>query len=308
MCGGTAERRNGGTGGPAGGRADGQCGSLPLLRLLPLLPLLSACELTEVTIPEGTPIVIVQAVLSARRSDQFVVVERSLTGAPRSDYVQYPSIPPGEPREPIGGATVVLTHEGPSLCATPADTLTAASDTSGIYRTFTFCALAPGDRVSLRVVTPSGEVVTGSTVIPGARDVSVRVNAATVGETRVVDLDRTRDTLRIAVDPILARAMQVEIRWRNEPDSLVFYVPTDTLGLAIPADLYNPFAGDSGQYVFEVGQEYALGISVTDTNYYDFVRSRSDPFTGRGFINHLEGGVGVFGSVATYVYYLRVVR
>jgi len=102
--------------------------------------------------------------------------------------------------------------------------------------------------------------------------------------------------------------MQVEIRWRNEPDSLVFYVPTDTLGLAIPADLYNPFAGDSGQNVFEVGQEYALGISVTDTNYYDFVRSRSDPFTGRGFINHLEGGVGVFGSVATYVYYLRVVR
>jgi len=251
--------------------------------------------------------VIVQSVLSARRSDQFVVVERSLIGQQTEGYARE-DIPPGEPRDPIGGATVVLTHEGPSACAAPVDTLTAASPTSGVYRTFGFCPLAPGDRVRLRVVTPAGDVVTGSTVIPGARDVSVRVNAVPMSEAQTADLDRTRDTVRIAVDPILARALQVEIRWRNEPDSLVFYVPTDTLGLAIPADLYNPFAGDSGQYVFEVGREYALGVSVTDTNYYDFVRSRSDPFTGRGFINRLEGGVGVFGSVATYVYYLRVVR
>jgi hypothetical protein len=47
---------------------------------------------------------------------------------------------------------------------------------------------------------------------------------------------------------------------------------------------------------------------VTDTNYYDFVRSRSDPFTGRGFLNHLEGGIGVFGSVEAHTYYLRVIK
>jgi hypothetical protein len=40
-------------------------------------------------------------------------------------------------------------------------------------------------------------------------------------------------------------------------------------------------------------------VAVTDTNYFDFVRSFSDPLTGRGFINHLDGGVGVFGSVLT---------
>jgi len=296
-----------GLGGRTGRRADGRWTLCPLL-LLPLLPLLLAgCELTEVTIPEGVPTVIVQAVLSARRPDQFVVVERSLVGAPVAGSSEQ-RIPPGEPRDPITGATVILTHEGPSACAGRADTLRPPSPTSGVYRTAQVCALEPGDRVSLRVVTPEGDVVTGSTVIPGARMVSVRLATESAQEGQIIDLDRLRDTIRIAVDPILARALQVEVRWRSEPDSLVFYVPTDTLGIAIPADLYNPFAGDSGQAVFEVGREYALGVAVTDTNYYDFVRSRSDPFTGRGFLNHLEGGVGVFGSVATYTYYLRVVR
>jgi hypothetical protein len=288
-------RRNGGT---AARRY-----ALPLLSLLPFL---FACELTEVTIPEGEPIVVVHAVLSARRSDQFVVVERSLTGGATGSAPT--SIPPDEPRLPIGGATVTLAHEGPSACAGRTDTLRQTAAGSGIYRT-SFCPLEPEDVVRLRVATPEGEVVTGSTTIPGARAVSVRLATDSArSEGQVLQLDRQRDTIRIGVDAILARALQVEVRWREEPDSLVFYLPTDTLGVAIPADLFNPFAGDSGKPVFEVGREYALGVAVTDSNYYDFVRSRSDPFTGRGFLNRLDGGIGVFGSVATYRYYLRVVR
>jgi len=124
----------------------------------------------------------------------------------------------------------------------------------------------------------------------------------------VLDLDRLRDTIRIGVDPIFARALQVEVRRRDDPDSLKVYLFTDTLGVALPGDLFNPFEGDSGRPVFEVGREYVLAVALADSNYYDFVRSRSDPFTGRGFLNHLDGGIGVFGSVATYRYYLRVVR
>jgi hypothetical protein len=269
--------------------------------------LLLSCELTEVTIPEGTSVVIVQSVLSARRGDQFVVVERSVVGdvtGPSND-----GIPPNEPRDPVAGALVVLTHDGPSACAGTSDTLAARSPASGVYWTLTFCRPEPGDRVRLLVVTPAGDTVRGSTTIPGARTVSVRLASDSAQyERQALDVDRERDTIRIAVDPVLARALQVEIRWLGEPDSLVFYVPTDTLGVAIPADLFNPFAGDSGKPVFEVGRAYALGVAVTDSNYYDFVRSRSDPFTGRGFLNRLEGGVGVFGSVAAYTYYLRVVR
>ena len=52
---------------------------LPLLLLLPFLPLLplalAGCKLTEVTVPEGEAVVVVQAVLSARTTEQFVIVE-----------------------------------------------------------------------------------------------------------------------------------------------------------------------------------------------------------------------------------------
>ncbi len=278
---------------------------LPLLPLLPVL--LSACELTEVTIPEGEPRVIVQSVYSARRADQFVVVERSLTGSvPTADVDD--GIPPGEPRIPIGGAVVTLTNESRvEGCGT--DTLFPRAAQSGIYAADFSCGALPGERVRLQVVTPEGDVVTGTTTVPGARSVSVRLatdSATTEGQ--VLELDRERDTIRIAVDPIFARAMQVEVRQADDPDEIAVYLFTDSLGVALPGDLYNPFEGDSGRPVFEQWVVYRLTVAVTDSNYYDFVRSRSDPFTGRGFLNRLEGGIGVFGSVAAYTYFLRVVR
>ncbi len=293
-------------------------------RLLLLLttPLL-ACELTEVTVPVGESRVVVQSVLSVGASRQIVVVERSLTGTPRGS--SEPAIPPNEPPLPVRGAIVILTHDGPSACASPVDTLRASNPESGVYATDTtaigaasFCALEPGDRVRLRVEAPDGTVVTGTTLIPGARQVSVRLSAdsaTAVGDT--LELDRQRDTLRIGVDAILARAMQVEARWRDsvpnlplaiDPYHIAFYLFIDTLGIALPANLSNPFEGDNGEPVFEVGRTYTLTVAVTDSNYFDFARSASDPITGRGFINHLEGGIGVFGSVAPYRYTLRVVR
>lgn len=280
----------------------------PLPGLLLIAAAAAACELTEVTVPAGEPRVIVQAVLSARDTTQFVLVERSLTGTIGVDTTSE-AIPPGEPRIPIPNAVVTFTHEGPSACASATDTLRPRTDGSGLYVTDTFCALAPGDRVRLRVVTPEGDVVTGTTVVPGANAVSLRLSAdSATAEGQVLDLDRQRDTIRIAVDGVFARAMQVEVRWLDDPDTVAVYLFTDTLGVALPADLFNPFEGDSGQPVFEIGREYAIAIAVTDSNYYDFVRSRSDPFTGRGFLNRLEGGIGVFGSVATWRYGLRVVR
>ena len=52
--------------------------------------------------------------------------------------------------------------------------------------------------------------------------------------------------------------------------------------------------------------DYLFAFATTDTNYFDFVRSGANPFTGRGFINHLSGGIGVFGSVAPQTYEVRV--
>ena len=103
--------------------------------------------------------------------------------------------------------------------------------------------------------------------------------------------------------------MQVEVRptinylggGRN-----VLYTITDTLGMALPGDLVNPFEGDSGQTIFRAGRYYTLAVALMDQNYWDFARSRTDPITGQGFINHLDGGLGVFGSVETTQYVLRV--
>jgi hypothetical protein len=64
---------------------------------------------------------------------------------------------------------------------------------------------------------------------------------------------------------------------------------------------------DEGEAVFRPGSYMTLSVAVADTNYYDFVRSFSNPLTGRGFINHLDGGIGVFGSVLTSERYLRVI-
>jgi len=274
--------------------------------LLFLLPLLVACELTEVTIPSGEPVVIVQSVLSRTRPTQFVIVEESLTGSgggPTGDVV-----PPAEPRIPITGARVQMTHLASASCPLATVELDALADTSGLYTTDSLCPLEPGDRVRLRVEIPDGTVVTGETQIPGAESVSVRVGDDTARfEFQELVLDRERDTLRIGIEPILARAMQVEIRRADQQDELAFFWFTDTLGVALAGNLVNPFEGDSGETMFRAGRTYLMTVAVTDSNYFDFIRSRSDPFTGRGFINHLEGGMGVFGSVEARSWVLRVI-
>lgn len=276
----------------------------PLLPLLPLVPLL-ACELTEVTVPQGEPRIVVHAVLDRRSTFHVVIVERSLTGGPRGDAGF--EVPPEEPRIAITGATVTLRHLGPGPCDPAEWPLVPRADTSGIYEGPGLCPLSPGDRIALRVETPDGGLVTGETTIPGARDVAVRSgpdSALAPGDE--LSLNRDRDTLRIAADPILARALQVEASPGPALDNFAVYLFTDTLGVALPGNLVNPFEGDSGETVFRAGRAYKLSVAVTDTNYYDFVRSRTDPFTGRGFINHLQGGIGVFGSVDAYRYTLRV--
>lgn len=272
--------------------------------LLPLL--LVACQLTEVTIPSGEPVVIVQAVLSRTRPTQFVIVEESLTGSGRGPTGDV--VPPAEPRLPITGASVQMTHLTSASCPLATVALDALADTSGLYTTDALCPLAPGDRLRLRVETPDGTVVTGETQIPGAESVSVRVGDDTARfEFQELVLDRERDTLRIGIEPILARAMQVEVRRADRQDELALFLFTDTLGVALAGNLVNPFEGGSGETVFRAGRTYLLTVAVTDSNYFDFIRSRSDPFTGRGFINRLEGGTGVFGSVEARSWVLRVI-
>jgi hypothetical protein len=279
-----------------------------------VLPLLGACELTEVTVPPGEPRVVVHAVLRRGATTQFVIVEEALIGQASDPSIPPPPGPfPGLPQHPIADAMVTLSYAVGSHCGPAVDVLPALEQT-GYYQGRELCTPEPGDVVSLEVATAGGRVVTGTTTIPGARSVEITAGGDPVG-TESGPFNRDHDTLRIDVEPLLARAMQVEIRRRGQGESifldaqapLVFYAVLDTLGFTFPGDLINPFEGDSGEVVLRGGITYDVTVAVTDTNYYDFARSFSDPLTGRGFLNHLEGGLGVFGAVDAHTRTLRVV-
>jgi hypothetical protein len=267
-----------------------------------LVGLLGSCKFTEeVVVPPSDPFLIVHGVLNPRATRQFVTVERS--GGDR--------VVPGDPA--VRGATVQLTHLDPVNCAKPAVRLVETAPEPGlpgpgIYVTENLCPLRPGNRVALRIDTPDGKVVTGTTRIPGARSITVTGGpfASFQPPTGTIPLDRTRDSIHIAAEPVFARAMQVEAVRNDMGAFTTFRLTVDTMGMVIAGDLVDPFDGD-GRTVFRAGAYYLLTVALTDTNYYDFTRSGSDPFTGRGFINHLTGAVGVFGSVATATYKLWVV-
>ena len=278
---------------------------------------LTACELTEVTVSSGESVVVVHSVLSVGQTTQFVILERSLTGGP-SSLVHTGLVPPAPAGAgtPIEGATVTLTHTDPRGCATPTVQLVerptvdlgSGPRPSGTYVTSDLCPLEPGDRIDLRVQTVEGDVVTGATIVPGARSIVVRVGEGMANTT----LRRRTDSLHIDVDPISARALALEVgrdrsRTPNTFFGNVLALATDTMGVSLAGDLITFDDDDDGEAVFKPGRYYTLSVAVTDTNYFDFVRSFSDPLTGRGFINHLDGGVGVFGSVLTNDYDVRVV-
>jgi hypothetical protein len=275
--------------------------SIPLMLSLPLL----ACQLTEVTVPLGEPQVVVHAILDPGQSDQFVIVERSINGEVSSGF-RSDEIPPDGPERGIADARVVLEYPAGTNCGPRADTLVADPARPGLYGVTMRCAPAPGDAVGLRVVTPDGVTVTGTTTIPGAGAVQATVRDSVVGG--IVSLNQDRDTLRLLVEAMRARGMLVEVRESDTAasDDLAFYTITDGAALTLAADLVNPFEEDEGEMVFRAGFVYRLIVALADTNYYDFVRSFSDPFTGRGFINHLSGGIGVFGSAATREFRLSI--
>lgn len=294
-----------------------------VVNLLALSVVLQGCELTEVTIARGEPVVVVHSVLQVGAATQFVILERSLYGGGPTNRFFSGLVPPWPAgNDPVEDATVTLTHRNSGTCATytvvlderPA-ALFADGNTapSGTYTTTRLCRLQPGDQVDLRVETPAGEVVTGTTTIPGARAIDVRTRR----EVDNVELHRATDSIWVDVDPISARALVLELgRDANRTPRVgsgpfisgdLFTLATDTMGALLAGDALSFEDDEEGEAVFIGGRYYTLAVAVADTNYFDFVRSFSDPFTGRGFINHLDGGIGVFGSVMTSVHEIRVI-
>jgi hypothetical protein len=280
---------------------------------------LLACELDEITIPQVQPVVVVHSVINVGAPTQFVILEQSLTGRSSQHYSSGP-VPPSPAGEgiPIAGAYVTLTYHGTGSCEQPTVILQERPPVelggvgivaSGTYMTSELCSLSPGERVELRVEALNGEVVRGMTVIPGVRSIDVHTRS----ERGVyLTVDHGADSVWIDVDPIVARALAFElardpIRTPDGYGGTHFTLATDTMSMVFAGNLRTFEDADEGEAVFRPGSYMTLSVAVADTNYYDFVRSFSNPLTGRGFINHLDGGIGVFGSVLTSEHYLRVI-
>lgn len=279
---------------------------------LVLLLAAAGCQLTEKTVAPGESVVVAQSIISRTRPEQWVLLEYSLAGdVPRGPTGSF--APPQSPRLPISGASITVERHGFAPLDGSVDTLTEApivtpgAVASGVYTWQPAIAYQPGEHLQLRIQTPAGEVVSGSTVVPGASAYHIRVGGTEAAHAfQELPLDRLADTLHVGIDPAPGRAMQVEVRNADNQDDLSVFAFTDSLGIAFAGNLINPFEGDSGTVVFRAGREYLLTVALTDTNYYDFVRTRSDPLTGRGFLNHLEGGLGVFGAVEAQSWVLHV--
>jgi hypothetical protein len=276
----------------------------------------AGCELREVTIPGGNPVVVVQAVMRPDQAQQFVLVERAFDGVidPRSEGG---AIPPDLPQTPLESAMVSVTNL--DLPTDPCGTEVLFDrrpinaqyfPVPGVYWGPAGCpTMRPGDRLVLRVETPAGEIVTGETVVPGFQRVVLQKGAAEVDfGADTTTFNRDRDTLRVSVvGPAVYRALQVEVRRLGDLADLSLLAFVDSSAVTLPGDIRHLFFRGTGEDTFRGGRRYLLVAGLADSNYFDFVRSRSSALTGRGFINRLRGGVGVFGSLVAVTHVLHTV-
>jgi hypothetical protein len=270
---------------------------------------LGACKLSEITVPVGDPVLVVQAVMRPDRMDQFVVVEWSFSGDVDPGEFEIGDVPAeGSPRTPVEGATVAISNKdfsgdpcGDEVVFTNTPQVPKRFTLRGVYWGPPACpTMRVGDRLALRIETREGLVVTGETTVPGlgGADLAVAGTQVPFGTDDTTTFNRDRDTLHLHVEALAGRRVQLQVRQladvQRPPSSTVF---ADTTSFLLPGDALDVFTGRDGKDVFRAGRHYSLTLALSDSNYFDFSRSFSNQFTGRGFINRLQGGIGVFGSL-----------
>ena len=255
----------------------------------------AACTFDEKTVAVQPPQVVVHAVLDPGTQEQEVLVERTLSGAVNvRDDMRFDSDDPINTGGgiPVGGAEVTITGpDGPIRGFESLVPGRPSSYTSGRY----VVVLGPGPvagapplrrgvRYELRVSTPDGAVVTGTTVVPDFSPASA--------STRLDLFNRDRDSVRVTWRSVRgARSYLL----RAETPFGAFLLFTDSTHVTLKGDLRNYFA-TSLERVFIPGFRQRVTIAAVDSNFFDYYRSRNDPFTGSGIINNLDGGIGLFGA------------
>lgn len=281
------------------------------LRIAGALGLLAlGCEFDKETVGPGARMPVVHAVISPRISQQTILAEWLLSG--RVDTASGAQ-QPGDPirtgaGEPIVGATVViLAPDGDSAIAR--EELDGSGNGKGVYRFWNapkpddpefaslFLPLVGGQVYRLRLETTEGHVVTGQTLLPVAGPLRVPPPAQV--------MDRDVDSLYMLWERV-PEADRYLVAAESPRGQLRIFVPHNEYLLA--ASVGHPGRIDVAS-VFLPGFTQNVWVAAIDRNYYDYYRSTTDTTVGRSVINHLDGGIGVFGSlVLVRNYELRIVK
>jgi hypothetical protein len=248
----------------------------------------AACTFDEKVIAVPPSQVVVHSVLDPGDTLVEVLVERSLTGAVSLPKTPYDLL---DPINTAGGVPA----KGAQVSITGPDGTTAGLEVVYPFKSSTYGAgryvfrrlvVRPGGRYSLNVRTTDGIVVTGSTLVPQFDGDAIPVPIP------YPIFQRDRDTLSLSWQSVPnARTYGLRI----ESPFGAFQLFVDSTHLHLAGDLRNIFASDLPK-VFIPGFHQLYAVYAADTNFYDYYRSRNDPFTGSGIINRLQGGIGLFGS------------
>ena len=259
----------------------------------------AGCTFDQQTVAVPRAQIVVHAVLNPGATQTEILVEQSLTGT--ATILTGQRFDSEDPIRSAGGLPIsgaVVTVSGPDgvLPSVEATVRTATGQRgTGRYvlqqRPENFFAglprIRPGGRYTLRVQAPDGTVVTGTTTVPNVR--------AFEPVSRFEPFNRDRDSLALTwnVTPG-ARTYALRVDTPFGP----FLLFSDSTRLRLPGSLRNFFAPEL-QRVFIPGFRQRVTLAAVDSNFFDYYRSRNDPFTGSGIINRLEGGIGLFGSAVS---------
>ena len=266
------------------------------LGMLAALMGIGACEFDEHLVAPSARQVIVHSVLNPAADQYVVLVEELLTGRVDIDTDEpFRDIDPIASGSgiPVNDARVVVYNAAGDSAVGMEDVLSSRG--TGVYRFFNADGADPaalrivsGERYFLKVTTPSGTVVTGTTVIP---------QTAGLDPGATIQFNRDTDTLRLAW-PAASGAKTYLIRV-NSPRG-PYHIFTDSTEIRLPGSLRD-FFNERLPSVFVPGFNQQLLVAAIDTNFYDYYRSQNNPFTGSGLINKLQGGSGLFGSLVPMV-------
>ncbi len=265
--------------------------------LVPLAVLIAAaCELPTTTLAPRSPALVVHGVLNPYVCRQSVVVEELLVGKQGDANGGVLNPPPH-----LGGKMVVDAQV--EIRSADGESAVGAMRTSagglplGVYDVdnrncygtdaANRLRIIPGRHYTLTVRTPDGRTVTGETTIPSP-SAAVQVLGPF--------------TYNIERDSIFVQTPRAQGAARY----FVSVTPTGRAAVTLP--IPDPRARFRGQVeiledferslVFWPALQNEVLILAADPHYAQYVASYSDPVTGRGQVHGVEGGFGVFGSIA----------